>query len=132
MADITITASLVTAPATSVLTAVEAITAGQALYKTSGGQLGVATNADSAKDDVHGLAACNSAAGQPVVFMESGKTANFGAAILAVSETYVLSVDGKFAPIGDIDSSDWVTRIGHATTTSTMLLDIKTQSLQAP
>ena len=94
--------------------------------------MGVATNSDSTKDEVLGLAACNGAAGQPVVYMVTTSTANVGAAIVAVSETYVLSVTGKFAPIGDIATSDWVTRIGHATTTSTRLLDIKTQSLQAP
>ena len=134
VADITVTAANVTLPegAKDTLKTAEAITAGQLLYKTTGGLVGVATNADTDKDVIHGVAVCNAAAGQHCVFTLNGALVDFGGAILAVTETYVLSATGKLSPIGDIAASDWVSRIGYSTTTARMRIDIKNQKVQAP
>jgi len=126
MADITVTAASVVAASSASRTNETAggtITAGQAVFKNSS-NVWLAAQADSA--DTAGTAgkigiALNGAAiNQPVSVVTAG--ALTAGATLVVGETYVLSAAaaGGIAPVGDLETGDYVTVLGVATSTSVL------------
>lgn len=131
MADISITAANVAigttgTPETGTGTAGETITAGQPVYlKSSDSRLWKADcNVSTAEAEVVGVALHGSLAGQPLKYQKSGEI-TIGATI-AAAETYILSATaGGIAPVADLASSSYLTRIGYGKTTAIMVLDIR-------
>lgn len=103
--------------------AAETITAGDCLYTASTLTVGVATNADVAKDHVIGIALNAATTGQPCTYAKSGSVVGFGA-ILAVGKFYQLGAAGAIDPVADGASNDYVSLIGYGDTTSNMKVQI--------
>jgi len=114
------------------LLAGEAVARGKVAYtKAADGAAWIATAVGtSAQAAVTGIFLNDGAAGQPVRMISSGNLA-FGA-ILTVGMIYVLSDAGAIAPISDLATSDFVSVIGIATTTSNMLLTIINSGVEVP
>jgi len=132
MADLSLTATsvdLVSGP-TSTDDAGETIIAGQVLYKSSSDSLLYKADAtDASKDDVIGIALNGGAINQPIVYAKNGAVVTIGVATV-VTETYILSTAGLIAPIADLASSDYLTRLGTGITTANIQLQFYTSSLQ--
>ena len=131
MADLTITEAnivWVSGPKNT-RNAAEAVTAGDWLYAASTTTVGVATNADAAKDTVIGIALNAAGTGQPVTYAENTAVVGFGA-ILAVAVWYVLSAAGATSAVADQTSADYVSGVGYGLTTSNMQLVITNTGLQ--
>lgn len=80
---------------------------------------------------VRGLTLHAALAGQPVEIIKSGQV-NLGA-ILTLGEEYVLSdAAGLVCPRSDLATGHWITRLGHAESTSVFNVDIKRTGLQVP
>lgn len=109
--------------------AAETVTAGDCLYAVSTTTVGVATNADAEKDTVVGVALNAASSGHPVTYAKTGCVVGFGA-ILTVGTWYVLSATGAISSTADATSSDYVSLIGYATTTSNMTIHLLNTGLQ--
>ena len=131
MADLTITVANVDWVSGGKRTkdAAETITAGDCLYELAAGTVGVATNADATKDTVVGIALNDATSGHPCTYAEHGAVVGFGA-ILTVGIQYMLSATGAISPSADSATSDYVSFIGHAITTSNMQVYIVNTGLQ--
>jgi hypothetical protein len=134
MAALTITATAVVPSALAGFPAVyergiagAAITAGYPVYKdsTASDTLKLAdANASEATAQVVGIACHSATTGQPVTFQTGGPIA-YGA-ILTKGEIYVLgAVAGDVCPADDLASGWYTTRLGHAVTTSVLLIDLR-------
>ena len=128
MADLTITTTAVIPVAgfsSHDCLAGVAIEIGQTCYVLSTDSKAYLADADAAgKVTVKGIALNKAvAANQPVKLMTGG---NLGlGAILTATEQYVLSdTAGGIMPIGDLDSGDTLSVIGHASTTSNLVVAI--------
>ena len=127
MADLTVVAANVD-PTASTITrtgiAGEAITAGQALFMATDGELELAQHdVDAAEAACVGIALNDAAAGQYVTYAISGDV-NMGA-IMTVGAVYIVGVaEGGIAPEADAGTGDFVTVIGVATTTSNLKMGI--------
>jgi hypothetical protein len=135
-ADLTVTVASVsnTTSNSNTGTAGATITAGQALYldsSTSTLKLCDATNATKYK--CAGIALHGSLSGQPITYATGGGSINIGAT-LTVGTTYWVSKNGSGAvmPTADIASTNYLYRIGYATTSSNLVLDFKDYGVQAP
>jgi hypothetical protein len=105
-----------------------AITAGYPLYKdaTASDTLKLAdANASEATAQVVGIACHSATTGQPVTY-QTGGPISYGA-ILTKGEIYVAGagVAGDIAPADDLASGWYTTRLGHAVTTSVLLIDLR-------
>ncbi len=134
MADLSPTAANVLKASRSVTrvgTAGAAITAGDVLYGSTS-ELLLAQADTSAKATAVGIALCDAAEGQPVVYLVSGGI-NPGATV-TVGEYYVVSSNaaGKMAPLSDLTEDDYVTGLGFATTASNIDIDINVTGVQVP
>jgi predicted transcriptional regulator len=122
MADLTITATSVvpaSGATTSVGTAGEALTAGQAVYlKAADGRLWKAQcDSTDAEATVVGITLNGAAAGQPVSYQSAG-TLNIGGTT-AKTTYYVLSATaGGIAPQADLVSTNRIVHIGYSTATT--------------
>ena len=110
----------------------EAVTRGKVAYtKAADDALWIATAVGtSAQAEVTGIFLNDAAAGQPVRVISSGNL-GFGT-ILTVGMIYVLSDAGAIAPISDLTTSDYVSVLGIATTTSNLLLTIINSGVEVP
>lgn len=129
MADISITpANCVKVAGATVANGIagESITAGQAVYlKASDSKLWKAdANDTSATAEVVGIALHAAAANQPLQYQTAGQL-TIGATV-AAAETYILSTTaGGIAPVADLASASYLTRIGYGTTTAIIMVDIR-------
>ncbi|HYE20974.1 MAG TPA: hypothetical protein VEA69_21185 [Tepidisphaeraceae bacterium] len=134
MAALTITASNVVPASVSGLTptyergiAGAAITAGYPVYKdsTDSDKLKLAdANASEATAQVVGIAVHSATTGQPVTYQTAGPI-SYGA-ILTKGEIYVLGATaGDICPADDLSSGWYTTRLGHAHSTSVLIIDLR-------
>lgn len=109
-----------------------AITAGYPVYRdatdldgSGQGKLKLAdANASQATAEVVGIATHSATTGQPVTY-QTGGPISYGA-ILTKGEIYVLGATaGDVCPADDLASGWYTTRLGHAVTTSVLLLDLR-------
>ena len=126
MADLVVTAADVASydgAETAQDNAGEAITAGQTLYKHTDGKMYKAIDTSAAAAACRGVALCNAAEDQPVVYATRGGV-NPGAAV-TVGEIYaVTDTAGGVALHSERASGDYITTLGIATTTSRINLNI--------
>jgi len=126
MADLVITAANVAAAAGAKLEYVTAggtITAGMPVYKASDGDYEAADASALATSKVAGIALNNASDGQPLTIIGEGDL-NPGA-VVAVGTIYVLSATaGGIAPDADILSTEFISIVGVADTTSNIKVKI--------
>ena len=116
MADLTITAAQVNLVSgeTGVLTAGEAVSAGEVLYKKAAdGKAWLAISSASASAAAIGIALCDAAAEQQVVHAKAGAIVDLGAAAAAAAgEGYAVSdTAGGLQLDADLVESEFVTRV---------------------
>lgn len=118
MANLSVTAAQVKiiSGATAVLTAGEAITAGQPLYrKDADGYAWKAVSTTAAEAATIGIALCDCAAGQQVVYAIDEAVVELGAAAAPTAGmAYAVSdTAGLIQPEGDIGGGEFVTGLGR-------------------
>lgn len=128
MADLTITAANVVKVANAAFaygTAGEAITQGQLICLLASDQKYYKADANDAnKRDVRGIALSSCATNQAVTIQTSGSI-NPGASLTAGNEYYASATAGGLCPRADLTTGDSVIRVGYATTTSNLVIDIE-------
>jgi len=128
MADLSITASNVGIGSTGVISIVqvgETVTAGQPAYKksTDGLYYKADANASSATAAALGVFLTGASTNGYAVLCTAGSY--LAGATLTVGETYVVSATaGGIAPLADVTTGWYVTILGVASSTSTLVLDI--------
>lgn len=130
MTDISVTATAVVAGSDSQQdsgTAGEAITAGQAVYKSSSTNKWMLADANSATVEARtatGIALNGAALNQPVRVHKSGDlTMN---AVLTANVPYFLSdTPGGIAPIADVGSGEYLCQLGIAKSTTVLAVRIQ-------
>ena len=130
MADISITATAVVAGSNSQQesgTAGEAITAGQAVYKSSSTSKWMLADADSATAEARtatGIALNGASANQPIRVHKSGDlTIN---AVLTANLPYFLSgTAGGICPIADVGTGEYLCQLGIAKSTTVLAVNIQ-------
>lgn len=128
MADLSITAASVVGPLSGAKTAIAgaAITAGQSLYKKGSDSklyLAQADGASAEEASFEGIALCNAAAGQPVLYQPLGDI-TIGATV-AKGKVYVVSATaGGICPDADITTTGhYKTVIGYGKDTATLTIN---------
>lgn len=125
MAAISITAANVglISGSTKTVTYGETITQGQPLRKLSADNEYYLCNQDTAVDaDASAIALTPGGDGELGVVLTAGAVIDI-AATIAIGTVYCVgAVDGAIAPTADLGSGDFVTIVGHAISTSNMLL----------
>lgn len=133
-ADITVTPAsvkVVSGP-TETGTTSEAITAGQAVYVTTAGLIGLADANAAGKDVAAGIAINSAASGQPVSYAKTGATVAVGATVV-VGTIYVLSATaGGVCPAADLATGHKTTVLGVATTAANVKLSIVASGITVP
>lgn len=139
MSDLSVTAANVAALASSInrtddVVAGAAVTPGQTIYKDTSVNRWL-----PAQNDVSVIAAGSSGIaialngasgdGQPLKIMYSGNI-NVGATLVVGESYYVGTNAGGICPVADIGSTDWVTFLGIATSTSNLRLQPLVSSTQ--
>ena len=129
MADLSITAANVQLQSkTSTETKVqvgEAITAGQPLYRKSSDSKYYKANAvtGSSEAEAIGIALTGASADGYVMMVQSGGM--IIGATLTAAEVYIVSdTAGNIRPIGDLGSSEFLTILGYASSTTVLEVDI--------
>ena len=135
MADLSITTTAIIATdgyGFNDMVAGETVARGKPVYtKAADGKAWLAgCEGTSAVATVTGICLNDAAASQPVRVMISGNLA-FGA-ILTVGMIYVLSASGLIAPHSDLATSDYVSVLGVATTSSNLRLAIINSGVEVP
>jgi hypothetical protein len=134
MADITITAANIGCGSNALVRRVtggEAIAHGQPVYQQSNGKFYLAdANVSEQTAEVQGISFCSCSGDGVDFFILFFGDMKFGA-ILTKGETYILSsASGKICPIGDLASGWWVTKLGSASDTSTLKVNIEATRIQ--
>ncbi len=136
MANYTITSGSVSiAEATarpSVVQVGEAVTEGQALYlKTSDSKYYKADSTSAAKASVVGIVV-SPASTNGYALIQSNKKVVIGATVVAGDPIYLSATagGGNICPHADLASTNYVTQIGHAVSTSEVLIDITALGVQ--
>lgn len=129
MTDLSITAANVVPGSTANTvrgTAGEAITAGQAVYKSSTTNLWMLADADAATAEARGsdennvgIALTGSAASQPIVVLTSGPV-TIGATMTAGIGYYLSDTAGGICPIADVTGGDYVVQLGLSSSTTVL------------
>ena len=104
----------------------ETVAEGDWVYEVAEGTtVGVATNADAAKDLVFGQAIRGGVTGTDIVIAQNGcvMTATVTPAV-AVADWYVLSVGGNTSLVADQTSGDQVTMVARGTSVGGYTIDI--------
>ena len=119
--------------ATSTKVALAAITAGQAVYLSSTGQVGL-HDANSATAEVripYGIALCNAAANQPVVIQLEGEI-TMGATV-EIGVVYLASpTPGGIMPSVDAASGDMINIIGVGKTAAVLKMKLFASGIAKP
>lgn len=128
MADLTVTAANVAGGANAQVETVlggEALTQGQLICWDATLQKYYKADAnDAARRDVRGITRNACAANQPIEMQTSGSI-NPGATMTAGVEYYASATPGGICPRGDLTTGDRVIRVGYASTTTNLVLDIQ-------
>lgn len=136
MADVTVTPANVEMTDDTVATtgiAGEALVQGQSAYLNSSGSRWYKSESDDteAKAETRGIVMTPAATGAQVV-IATGGTIKPGAT-LSANTVYVLSVNsGRFAPIADLATGNYVTLIGIGKSTTELSLLLDPQGYQSP
>lgn len=125
MADLTITAGNVVPSSTASTlhgTAGAAITAGQAVYLDTTTNTYKLCDADVAASAVcAGIALNGASSGQPITILTDGQI-TIGATVTRGTAYYVSLTAGGICPVADISTGDYVSLIGIADSTTTILV----------
>lgn len=125
MADLTITAGNVVPSSTASTlhgTAGAAITAGQAVYLDTTTNTYKLCDADVAASAVcAGIALNGASSGQPITILTDGQI-TIGATVVRGTAYYVSLTAGGICPAADISTGDYVSLIGIADSTTTILV----------
>ncbi|AZO04581.1 hypothetical protein [Mesorhizobium sp. M2A.F.Ca.ET.043.02.1.1] len=130
MADLVITAASVVAGAnaeTETGAAGEAITAGQAVYRSSTTKKLMKADSNGASAEIRtpiGIALNGGALDQPIKFQKSGDI-TIGAALTPGLAYYLSDTPGGICPVADIGAGEYVCLIGLASSASVLALDIR-------
>lgn len=128
MADITITAASVVAGSNSRAetgSAGEAVTAGQALYKSPTTNLWMKADSNSATVAARtpsGIALNGAATGQPVSVHKSGDI-TIGATLTANTPYFLSDTAGGICPLADVGTGEYLTEIGIAKSTTVLAVN---------
>jgi hypothetical protein len=115
-------------------TAGATITAGQVVYLASAtGKYGLAdcNSATAEVRVVRGIALNGAADGQPLRILKQGPI-TIGATVVAGTAYYAGGTAGEIIPVGDFSTSDYVSQIGIATSTSVIAVNIQNSGAQVP
>lgn len=108
----------------------EALTQGQPIYQTAGKWYRCDANDTAAKAVCQAIVLTPTATDGYFAYATPGAEIDLGAT-LAVGEVYVVSADvGAIAPIADLVSTNYVTTLGTATTTSTLVFNPQVSGIQ--
>lgn len=130
MADLVITAASVVAGSnaeTETGAAGEAITAGQAVYRSSTTKKLMKADSNGASAEIRtpvGIALNGGALDQPIKFQKSGNI-TIGAALTPGVAYYLSDTPGGICPVADIGAGEYVCLIGLASSASVLALDIR-------
>lgn len=130
MANLTITAANVVAGANAAVdggVAGEAITAGQAVYKSSATKKWLLADSNSATAEARqatGIALNVASLNQPVDVQKGGDI-TIGAALTAGTAYYLSDTPGAICPLADVGSGEYVCLLGLAKTTAVLALDVQ-------
>ncbi|RWX71895.1 hypothetical protein [Mesorhizobium sp. M2A.F.Ca.ET.039.01.1.1] len=130
MADLVITAANVVAGSnaeTETGAAGEAITAGQAVYRSSTTKKLMKADSNGASAEIRtpiGIALNGGALDQPIKFQKSGNV-TIGAVLTPGVAYYLSDAPGGICPVADIGAGEYVCLIGLATSASVLALDIR-------
>ncbi|RUM99031.1 hypothetical protein EET67_05170 [Pseudaminobacter arsenicus] len=130
MVDITITATSVVAASNVTRdsgTAGEAITAGQAVYRSSTTNKWMLADSNSATAEARkatGIALNGAALNQPVTVAKNGDI-TLGAVLTAGTAYYLSDTPGGICPVADIGAGEYVCLLGLAKSTSVLALGIQ-------
>ena len=105
----------------------EAVTAGQAVYRSSTTQLWMLADSNSVTPEARraiGIALNGGSTGQPVNVQTAGKI-TIGATLTAGTDYYLSDTPGAICPRADVGSGEYVCLLGLAS--STTVLDINVQ-----
>lgn len=105
--------------------AAETITAGQSLYAPASTTCGLADSDAAGKTTVIGVALNGGATGQPIVYAKTGGTITLGATMVAGLDYYLSATAGGIEVVAGVTSGCRKVRIGYATTTTILYIDIK-------
>ena len=127
MADLTVTAAsvLASAAATNVRNGIagETLTAGMPVYiDTADGNSLKKAQATSAKHACVGITTSAAADGQPIAYTASDTSFAIGSTVVVGTVYCVSATAGGICPLVDLVSPDYVTVLGVANTTSTIVL----------
>lgn len=135
MADLTQTAANVKLKgyaSVSIGIAGEAVTQGQPIYRSSGSWYRCDANDTAAKANCAAIVLTPAATSGYFVYAPAGADIDLGAT-LTVGETYAVSTNvGAIAPVSDLASTNYVTTLGIATTTSTLRFTPQVSGIQKP
>ena len=130
MADLTITAASVLAGANAVRdsgNAGEAITAGQAVYRSSTTNKWMLADSDSATAEAKkptGIALNGAALNQPLAVLKSGDI-TIGATLTAGTAYYLSATPGGICPVADVGAGEDVCLLGLAKSTTVLAVAIQ-------
>ena len=130
MVDITITAASVVAGSNAVRdsgSAGEAITAGQAVYRSSTTNKWMLADSDSATAEAKkatGIALNGAALNQPLTVLKSGDI-TIGATLTAGTAYYLSNTPGGICPVADVGSGEDVCLLGLAKSTTVLAVAIQ-------
>ena len=104
--------------------ALEAITAGQPVYRDSDGQIGVAESGDTeAKAAAIGVAVNDAAEGQYINYAVKDTALDIGGTVVAGESYAVGSSAGDIVPIDDLTTDDYIWPLGVGVSTSEIYLN---------
>jgi hypothetical protein len=133
MADLTITAANVKLKNTgpySAGVAGESIAQGEPVYIASSLAYRTDNNDGASKAVAVGIALMPAATGQTFLYAKNGAEIDVGAT-LTTAETYIVSANvGKIAPIADLATTNYLTILGVAKSSSTLLVNIVASGVQ--
>lgn len=128
MADVTITAANVAAPANTrkrQVTAGATVTAGQPIYQDANDNFrakpAIATSAATARDAL--IALHGAAAGQPLTVLEWGRYTAGGTLVVGTVYAVSAAAAGGIAPIADLATGNFVTVLGVAVSAADLMFD---------
>ena len=109
----------------------EAITKGQPLYLLTGKYYVADANSTEAVALVVAVSITGCATDGYLLVAKTGATIDLGATLVVGTE-YVLSATQGIAPVGDLATGWWVTKLGVASGAAILLLDIKATGIAVP